>query len=72
MVENKLRALQFLLWASDITPTNMALSFRNVIQLYEKSELVIARIKENPLKIFFFPSSGNAAVLRLFCLIGVL
>lgn len=32
----------------------MVLSFKNVIQLYEKSELVLARIKENPLKIFFF------------------
>lgn len=56
MVENKLRTLQFLLWESDITHTNMALSFKNVIQLYEKSELVLARIKENPLKIFFSPS----------------
>lgn len=32
----------------------MVLSFKNVIQLYKKSELVLARIKENPLKIFFF------------------
>lgn len=32
----------------------MVLSFKNVIQLYEKSELELARIKENPLKTFFF------------------
>lgn len=54
MVRNKLRPLQFLLWESDITHTNMVLSFKNVIQLYEKSELELARIKENPLKNFFF------------------
>lgn len=53
MVRNKLRALQFLLWESDITHTNMVLSFKNVIQLYEKPELELARIKENPLKTFF-------------------
>lgn len=54
MVRNKLRALQFLLWESDITHTNMVLSFKNVIQLYEKSELELARIFFNPLKTFFF------------------
>lgn len=54
MVGNKLGTLQFLLRESDITPTKMVLSFKNVIQLYKKPELVLARIKENPLKIFFF------------------
>lgn len=54
MVRNKLRPLQLLLWESDITHTNMVLSFKNVIQLYEKSELELARIKENPLKTFFY------------------
>lgn len=70
MVGNKLGTLQFLLRESDITPTKMVLSFKNVIQLYKKPELVLARIKENPLKIFF--SSGNAALLRLLCLIEML
>jgi len=47
----------------------MVLSFKNVIQLHEKSELALARIKESPLKITPPP---HAALLRLFCPLRIL